>query len=534
MTILQFLVFCFCISVTFSSIQICSENQMQFCDDCYQQKSIYCCAISSIGGACTNEETADYTLCSQEEHRADLCVIPPTPETANCTNVQMESCNICKQQKAPYCCNASIPASCSLNNNPIGTFCMQYSHKNNFCRIVQTNNNQNSTYNHTINFINNCNFPIWMGLNGGVAENQGTLCPNTTNTFCVGCSCCPSGKCCENGMNCPNLKCGEMQCKGNIDLVERGGFELGRQKIKSMLFPKFWSGAVWARTECAFFNVNSNDDPIGICDTGSCLDSNNVNHLYCGGVEAEKPFTKIEFSFDGEESKDTDDFDISLVDGYNLPIQIIPIKGSYFKCDTNRFYFPSCNTNLNLIIDVIKRVPDNIRLLYYKDYGVKGVWSTQTYFETLYPHWNNNNTSRDIDLQLKCGGNGEPYSSWTSCRNECGKQQQTTCHSGPPQECSVCDPQTWPQFLPNSAKIFKQVCPNSYSYAYDELCDGAECPIEKRVLFHCTSSFPEQITGYNITFCAEMTNNALLAQSIFIFVVCVIMMTCIFACNIII
>ncbi|KAI5602943.1 hypothetical protein BDE02_01G187100 [Populus trichocarpa] len=73
-----------------------------------------------------------------------------------------------------------------------------------------------------------------------------------------------------------------------------------------------WSGRIWARTGCNFDKTGT-----GTCQTGSCGTS-----LNCTGP-SNPPNTIAEFTL----GDDVDFYDLSLVDGYNLPIVISPING---------------------------------------------------------------------------------------------------------------------------------------------------------------------------------------------------------------
>ncbi|KAI8880866.1 Osmotin, thaumatin-like protein [Backusella circina FSU 941] len=65
-----------------------------------------------------------------------------------------------------------------------------------------------------------------------------------------------------------------------------------------------WGGRVWARDGCSGSNMNERD---------------------CQIPGASNPATLAEFFFKGVYGKDF--YDISLVDGYNLPMRIYPVKG---------------------------------------------------------------------------------------------------------------------------------------------------------------------------------------------------------------
>jgi hypothetical protein len=73
-----------------------------------------------------------------------------------------------------------------------------------------------------------------------------------------------------------------------------------------------WSGRIWPRTVCSF-----TPSGVGLCETGGCGDQ-----LHCKqGLVGTPPASLAEFFF-GENVTDT--YDLSYVDGTNVPIQIKP------------------------------------------------------------------------------------------------------------------------------------------------------------------------------------------------------------------
>ncbi|KAL5214432.1 hypothetical protein ABZP36_003584 [Zizania latifolia] len=91
-----------------------------------------------------------------------------------------------------------------------------------------------------------------------------------------------------------------------------GGFAL--RPGQSMVFtaPVGWSGRIWGRTECNFDQGGN-----GSCATGSCGSA-----LKCGGASGETPASLAEFTL-----ASPDFYDVSLVDGFNLPMVVRPLNG---------------------------------------------------------------------------------------------------------------------------------------------------------------------------------------------------------------
>ncbi|KAG8048206.1 hypothetical protein GUJ93_ZPchr0008g13943 [Zizania palustris] len=72
-----------------------------------------------------------------------------------------------------------------------------------------------------------------------------------------------------------------------------------------------WSGRFWARSGCDFDSSGK-----GSCVTGDC----GSGQVECRGAGASPPATLAEFTLNGDNGKDF--YDVSLVDGYNLPMLV--------------------------------------------------------------------------------------------------------------------------------------------------------------------------------------------------------------------
>ncbi|GAB4844868.1 hypothetical protein Ancab_038259 [Ancistrocladus abbreviatus] len=90
-----------------------------------------------------------------------------------------------------------------------------------------------------------------------------------------------------------------------------GGFALKRGQAIVYTAPVGWSGRIWARTGCNF-DKNGN----GTCLTGACGTA-----LQCK-ASGTPPATLAEFTL-----AERDFYDVSLVDGFNLPLAVKPING---------------------------------------------------------------------------------------------------------------------------------------------------------------------------------------------------------------
>ncbi|CAL4916095.1 unnamed protein product [Urochloa decumbens] len=190
------------------------------------------------------------------------------------------------------------------------------------------------------------------------------------------------------------------------------GFALAPGESRAVAAPAGWSGRLWGRTLCAA------DTGTGrfACATGDC----GSGGVQCAGGGAATPATLAEFTLDG--SGGLDFFDVSLVDGYNLPMVVTPSgsgasasSGSGGKCAAT-----GCAAELN--------------------------------------------AACPAGLRVDAAADGP-----VACRSACdafGDAQY--CCSGEYGNPSTCKPSAYSQF-------FKAACPRAYSYAYDDATSTFTC-----------------------------------------------------------
>ena len=92
------------------------------------------------------------------------------------------------------------------------------------------------------------------------------------------------------------------------------GWVLPAGNSVSTLVPNHWDGRFWGRTGCDASGAN--------CATGNC-----PGGLQCTAF-AQPPATLAEFNLEGERKPQGDTYDISLVDGSNVPLYINTIGGT--------------------------------------------------------------------------------------------------------------------------------------------------------------------------------------------------------------
>ncbi|CAG9855906.1 unnamed protein product [Phyllotreta striolata] len=193
--------------------------------------------------------------------------------------------------------------------------------------------------------------------------------------------------------------------------LENGGFVLNEGQEKTVNAPENWAGRFWGRTYC---NSQSNH-----CGTGDC-----GNKLQCSGAGGVPPASLAEITLKGD--KGLDFYDISFVDGFNIPISFGPQggvgDGSKYSCQEAQ-----CKKYLN------DQCPNELKL---------------------------NEDGKVIGCKSAClAFNTDEY----CCRGAHGTSE--TCKSS-----------DWPKDYP---KYFKTQCPDAYSYAYDDHKSTFTCRAEK-------------------------------------------------------
>ncbi|XP_010448598.1 PREDICTED: thaumatin-like protein 1b isoform X1 [Camelina sativa] len=196
------------------------------------------------------------------------------------------------------------------------------------------------------------------------------------------------------------------------------GFELASGGSRSFQAPASWSGRVWARTGCNF----DSDTGQGTCLTGDC----GSNQVECNGAGAKPPATLAEFTIGSgpaDPARKQDFYDVSLVDGYNVPMLVEANGGSEGTCLTT-----GCVTDLN------QKCPTELR-----------------------------------------------FGSGSACKSACeafGSPEY--CCSGAYASPTECKPSMY-------SEIFKSACPRSYSYAFDDATSTFTCTDADYTITLCPS-----------------------------------------------
>ncbi|KAF5743909.1 pathogenesis-related protein 5-like [Tripterygium wilfordii] len=213
------------------------------------------------------------------------------------------------------------------------------------------------------------------------------------------------------------------------------GFALKPGETTFYSSPTGWSGRIWARTGCNF-DKNGN----GTCQTGSCGTS-----LNCTGPSS-PPNTIAEFTL-GE----TDFYDVSLVDGFNVPIVVSPGHGKG-NCS-----IAGCDGDLR--------------------------------------------QSCPPELTVKSDGKV------TACRSACDVfNTDEYCCRGTYADPLTCMPS-------NYSKAFKQVCPAASSYALDDKTSIISCTDQEYIVTFCGTRNQTECSHHNKRLvCNKSTGSRILHQ----------------------
>ncbi|CAN0922814.1 Pathogenesis-related thaumatin-like protein 3.5 [Linum grandiflorum] len=215
---------------------------------------------------------------------------------------------------------------------------------------------------------------------------------------------------------------GTLAGSGTPQLVTTG-FRLESGQTARIPTVPGWSGRIWARTGCLF-----DESGVGSCQTGDC-----GGKLHCSGSGATPPASLFEITF-AKGADDKDFYDVSIVDGYNLPLVASP-TGAQGACNAT-----GCVYDLNL------GCPKELQVV---GQGTEG-----------------------ID-----GGGGV-----IGCKSACeafGLEQY--CCSGQYANPTTCRPSFY-------SSIFKQACPTAYSYAFDDGTSTFTCKSSDYSIIFCPSN----------------------------------------------
>ncbi|KAL6993433.1 Thaumatin-like protein 1 [Sarracenia purpurea var. burkii] len=205
------------------------------------------------------------------------------------------------------------------------------------------------------------------------------------------------------------------------------GFALLPGQSTTISPPTSWSGRLWGRTLC------STDSATGkfTCATANC----GSGTVECAGSGAVPPATLAEFTLNGAGGLDF--YDVSLVDGYNLPMLVVPHGGTGGG---------NCSST-GCVVDLNGSCPAELRM-------TTGAYGT-------------------VACKSACEAFGDPR----------------YCCSGAYATPNTCKPT-------NFSEYFKSACPRAYSYAYDDGSSTFTCAAADYVITFCaTPAASQKSTG---------------------------------------
>ncbi|RWW32846.1 hypothetical protein GW17_00002473 [Ensete ventricosum] len=195
-------------------------------------------------------------------------------------------------------------------------------------------------------------------------------------------------------------------------VIADGGFLLPPNQTKRVHAPPTWNGRFWGRTGCDFTTTSKPG-----CQTGDCQ-----GLLSCNGTIGTPPATLVE-----EDQSKPSFYDVSVVDGYNLPIAV-STKPARPKC-----WVGGCTKSINSVC------PQELQVL---DHGGAAVVACKS-------------ACLAFDLDVFC------------CRNSYGKPE-------------TCKPSMY-------SAMFKDACPSYFSYAYDTPPPLVSCYSREYAITFCPS-----------------------------------------------
>lgn len=130
--------------------------------------------------------------------------------------------------------------------------------------------------------------------------------------------------------NCPHTIWPGTLAGGGTPQLPSTGFQLDSGQSIAIPSVPGWSGRIWGRTGCTF-----DTSGVGSCQTGDC-----GGRLECDGMGATPPASLFEITLGAGDQKDF--YDVSLVDGYNLPLVAAP-RGVPSGCNAT-----GCVSNVNM------------------------------------------------------------------------------------------------------------------------------------------------------------------------------------------
>lgn len=241
------------------------------------------------------------------------------------------------------------------------------------------------------------------------------------------------------------------------------GFKLAPGEQNNLTVSKNWQGRVWARTNCSFNDAGTGPSGGGVgksCGSGDC--NGQLNCVVGGDV----PVSLAEFTLDAGDGQTY--YDISLVDGYNMPMAIVvqPLGNSSIESIPPNLTNPCCIGTFGLLASqTFDPYQGNMEYL-----GTNSTYKLpldnkvdDNQVRNWCP-WNlmANPPQPPADGVYTYPDNSVEKPPFNPCYSACAKfNSPADCCTGDHNQPSTCQPSEY-------SKNIKAVCPDAYSYAFDD------------------------------------------------------------------
>ena len=322
---------------------------------------------------------------------------------------------------------------------------------------------------HTVQFQNHCPYEVSVVIVGG----QQYVNPGDNKVYGA-CQCLPDGTCNPN-TSCSAVACGDGNkntCSKGTELVDNGGFLLtAKTGTHTSTMEQFWQGTFWPRsgTGCTLDDKGNYKCDQELQNCRAYYDGQ--PKLECGGHGIALA-TKGEINFDQGEH---DTYDVSAVDGFNIPTTIELVPGTYDASGIQppQYACTKAGNDHDLIGEWWPGLSkDKLEMKSAAGTPI-AIRSACAYASALNLQKNNGMDPLDALTNMTC------------CLPPWGPAQDYQKNGN-----TKCDPNNWPQDI-NTAAFFKHYFPLGYSYAYDDSTST----------YVCKNKDADTLTKYIVTFC---------------------------------
>ncbi|KAE9979432.1 hypothetical protein EG328_000844 [Venturia inaequalis] len=241
------------------------------------------------------------------------------------------------------------------------------------------------------------------------------------------------------------------------------GFKLGPGEQNNLTVSENWQGRVWGRTNCSFNDAGTGPASGGVgraCGSGDC---NGALNCKVGG---DVPVSLAEFTLDAGDGQTY--YDISLVDGYNIPMAIVmqPLGNASVEDIPPNLTNPCCIATYGQLAAQNFNPYEGGKMYLGTNESFK-LPLEQNVNDEQVRDWCPWNLMQNKPQPPSDGVYTYPDSSvqkppFNPCYSACAKfNLPEDCCTGAHNQPSTCQPSEY-------SKNIKAVCPDAYSYAFDD------------------------------------------------------------------